>query len=442
MAALRDRLTALPGVVGVHDVHVWSLSDRMHAASVHVCVDGDPTLTAAREQSAAVKDVLHREFGIDHATVELETTTVSLPCADDAEACAPVERHLGEDRGRTGSGTIAVVTPTTAPVPIVLDVDTGVDDACALLLAARHPGLDLRAVTCVAGNADVDQVVHNTLTVLDAAGARRRAGRQGCRPPAAGAGPARAPRARRGRDGRPGLAPPSRHRPGDGHAVELLRDTLTSAVAHGEKLTLVPLAPLTNIALFLRTYPHAAAGLERIVFMGGSAGTGNATAAAEFNVWHDPDAAAVVLSACHELGIPVTMYGLDVFYDVTVSLEQARELSAGRSGTAADLAGRLVEFSCGRRQGSSATIGDAGAVCAVVDPGGLTTLGCRYGSSSPAPGPAAAPSSTPGRRPATWTTTRTGWPRRWSTSRSPSTASGTPSCGWPPCAEPPGDQLK
>jgi cobalt-zinc-cadmium efflux system protein len=100
VAALRERLAALPGVVGVHDVHVWSLSDRMHAASVHVCVDGDPTLTAAREQSASVKDVLQREFGIDHATVELETTTVSTPCADDADACAPVERHLGEDRGR------------------------------------------------------------------------------------------------------------------------------------------------------------------------------------------------------------------------------------------------------------------------------------------------------------------------------------------------------
>ena len=52
----------------------------------------------------------------------------------------------------------------------MLDVDTGVDDACALLLAARHPGLDLRAVTCVAGNAPVDDVVRNTLTVLEAAG--------------------------------------------------------------------------------------------------------------------------------------------------------------------------------------------------------------------------------------------------------------------------------
>jgi cobalt-zinc-cadmium efflux system protein len=94
VADLRARLTALPGVVGVHDVHVWSLSDRMHAASVHVCVEGDPTLTAAREHSAAVKDLLHQEFGIDHATVELETLTGSSLCQPDPDACGPLERHL------------------------------------------------------------------------------------------------------------------------------------------------------------------------------------------------------------------------------------------------------------------------------------------------------------------------------------------------------------
>ncbi len=55
-------------------------------------------------------------------------------------------------------------------IPVVLDVDTGVDDACAVLFAARHPGLDLRAVSCVAGNAEVDQVVANTLLVLEEAG--------------------------------------------------------------------------------------------------------------------------------------------------------------------------------------------------------------------------------------------------------------------------------
>jgi pyrimidine-specific ribonucleoside hydrolase len=53
--------------------------------------------------------------------------------------------------------------------PVILDVDTGLDDACALLLAARHPDLDLKAMTCVGGNVELEQVVVNTLTVLDAA---------------------------------------------------------------------------------------------------------------------------------------------------------------------------------------------------------------------------------------------------------------------------------
>ena len=57
------------------------------------------------------------------------------------------------------------------PIPVILDVDTGIDDALALLLAAKSPALDLLAVSCVSGNAGVDQVVRNTLKVLDAAGA-------------------------------------------------------------------------------------------------------------------------------------------------------------------------------------------------------------------------------------------------------------------------------
>jgi len=263
------------------------------------------------------------------------------------------------------------------PVPVVLDVDTGVDDACALLLAARHPGLDLQAVTCVAGNADVDQVVANTLTVL-------RTAEQAGGPPTAHIPVARGaqrpllerPRPARhvhGEDGMAdlGLAAPATA-PDPRHAVELLRDVLLAAAAASRPITLVPLAPMTNVALLLRTYPRAAAGLSRIVFMGGSAGIGNVTAAAEFNVWHDPEAAAVVLAAAAELAVPVTMYGLDVFYDVRVSRSRAEALAASASPVAR-LAGGLVAFQCERFEADDATIGDAGAVCAVVDPGGLTT---------------------------------------------------------------------
>ena len=221
---------------------------------------------------------------------------------------------------------------TSRSLPVVLDVDTGVDDACALLLAARHPGLDLVAVTCVAGNAGVDDVVANTLTVLEAAGRPDVPVARGAARPLLE--PARDARHVHGQDGMGDLGWPRAARGADPrHAVELLRDVLAEAAAGDEddRITLVPLAPLTNVALLLRTWPEAAAGLRRIVFMGGAADVGNATASAEFNVWHDPEAAAIVLECAAELGVPVTMYGLDVFYDVRVSREQAQDL-VGRGG--------------------------------------------------------------------------------------------------------------
>lgn len=258
-----------------------------------------------------------------------------------------------------------------AAVPVILDVDTGVDDACAVLLAARHPGLDLRAVTCVAGNADVDQVVRNTLVVLDAAGRPDVPVARGAERPLLE--PGRPARHVHGDDGMGDLGlPPSTRAADPRHAVELLHQLLVQAGAGGRRVTLVPLAPLTNVALLLRTHPDVAEGLERIVFMGGAALVGNATAAAEFNVWHDPEAAAIVLDAATSLGVPVTMYGLDVFYAPRVTRTDADRLAA-TPAAAASLAGRLVRFQCDRFAEDAATIGDAGAVCAVVDPDGLST---------------------------------------------------------------------
>src|SRR3954465_983888 len=268
-------------------------------------------------------------------------------------------------RGRSVCGV------TGQPIPVVLDVDTGVDDACALLLAARHPGLDLRGVSCVAGNAPVDDVVRNTLTVLEAAARADVPVARGAERPLL-----EAPRPARhvhGEDGMGDLGlPEPAGAPPPLDAVDLLRDVLGAAADTGQPVTLVPLAPLTNVALLLRTYPQAARGLARIVFMGGAALVGNATAAAEFNVFHDPEAAAIVLDAAAELDLPVTMYGLDVFYEVRVSRAAAERLAASRD-PAARLAGRLVLSQCDRFGGDAATIGDAGAVYAVLDPAGLVT---------------------------------------------------------------------
>lgn len=251
--------------------------------------------------------------------------------------------------------------------PVVLDVDTGVDDALALLFAARHPALDLRAVTCVAGNVGVDQVVLNTLTVLDAAGAPDVPVARGAAVPLV-----QKPAPLRPVHGVDGLGdvgwPPSSRTADERNAVELLRAELTA----GGPITLIALAPLTNIALLLRMYPDVVDGIARFVFMGGSAGRGNATAAAEFNTWHDPEAAAVVLDVLAASDTPVLMYGLDVFYGPAVPSADAEELSQA-ADPAVRLAGRLLRYRLSREDGTATTIGDAGAVCAVADPDGLRT---------------------------------------------------------------------
>ena len=256
---------------------------------------------------------------------------------------------------------------TGQPIPVIIDCDTGVDDALALLFAVRHPGIDLLAVTCVAGNTDVDGVVRNTLTVLEQAGA-------GDIPVARGAErpliePVRTARHVHGLDGMGDLGLPAPTRVAvDVDAVTLLRREI---LASPRPVTLIPTAPLTNIALLLRTHPDVVRNIERIVFMGGAVATGNATPVAEFNVWHDPEAAAVLLTA----GVPITMYGLDVFERVIVPAADVQRLRASAEPSLRR-AGELLAHRDPATTGDptpTGGLGDAGAVCAVVDPDGLTT---------------------------------------------------------------------
>ncbi len=251
-----------------------------------------------------------------------------------------------------------------ARIPVILDVDTGIDDAFALLLAALHPNVNLLGVTCVDGNAPVAAVVRNTLRVLDAAG----------RPDVPVVAGAHRPLVAQphyafevhGSDGFGDVEWPTTARSAlDMDAVTWLHRTITTSP---EPITLVTLAPLTNIAMLFQQHPDVQGHLERIVVMGGSAGPGNVTALAEFNVHHDPEAAAVVFAS----DVPITMYGLDVFNDVVIDQADVARLRAA-SSNAAQLAGHLAEF-FGTVLGYPLCIGDAGAVCAVIDPEALTTV--------------------------------------------------------------------
>src|SRR5262245_13282088 len=250
---------------------------------------------------------------------------------------------------------------------MILDVDTGVDDALAILFALRHPALDLRAISCVAGNVPVEQVVTNTLKVLEAAGAPDIPVGRGCgRPllePVAGG------RSVHGVDGLADLELPApTRRPAEVHAVELLRDVLAPPA---RPAVLVTLAPLTTSAVRLRMYPEAAAGIDRLVLLGGTARHRHPDRARDFNVAADPEAAAIVFGS----GLAITMYGLDVFYEVTVSRADAERL-AGADDPGTRLAGMLMLHPVSRFGGHAGTLGDAGAVLSVALPDSTRTATC------------------------------------------------------------------
>ena len=191
-----------------------------------------------------------------------------------------------------------------ASVPIILDCDPGHDDALAIVLALARPELQLLAITTVAGNAPLDRTTRNALRVLTLLG-------RSDVPVAAGADHPilRDPWVPVEFHGDSGLDGADLPEPAVG-PVELTAVELMSALLRGaaEPVTLVATGPLTNVALLLRSAPGLHDRIAAISLMGGSLGAGNTTAAAEFNIWADPDAAAIVF----ESGIPIRMSGLDV----------------------------------------------------------------------------------------------------------------------------------
>ena len=190
------------------------------------------------------------------------------------------------------------------PTRIILDCDPGIDDALAITFAHGHPGLDLVGITTVAGNVGLARTTANALAVCEFIGAAGTPVTAGCAGPLLR--PALDARQVHGDSGLGGARlPPPAAGPAAGHAVDYIIDTVGAAPG---QITLVATGPLTNIALAVRREPRLADWVRGFVIMGGSAGRGNVTPAAEYNIWADPEAAAVVFRA----GWTVTMLGLDV----------------------------------------------------------------------------------------------------------------------------------
>jgi inosine-uridine nucleoside N-ribohydrolase len=241
---------------------------------------------------------------------------------------------------------------------LVLDCDTGSDDAIAIMLAARHPGLDLVGVSTVFGNHPVAETTDHTLRVL------AHVGRDDV-PVHPGAAEPLAPRPVAPDDRvLPAFAlPPAGRSPAAQPAGAWLADTLADGAT-----TLVATGPLTNLARAVSLRPDLARVVDEVVFLGGTSTIPGVTPLAERNVWNDPAALSVVLAAGFRRLVMVT---LDATYAAQLDASDARWL--GRSGTPAGSAAagfveeRITQYA-GTTAPGSAPVHDPLAVTYLLDP--------------------------------------------------------------------------
>lgn len=251
-------------------------------------------------------------------------------------------------------------------LPVVIDCDPGHDDAVAILLAAGSPTVELLGITTVAGNQTLERTTRNARVVATVGGIDVPV-RAGCaRPLLRHLRTAGEIHGETGLDGPPPVEPAVPL--ADGHAVDWLIDTI---LARPGEVTLVATGPLTNVALAVRREPRIVAAVRRMVLMGGSAGRGNVTPAAEYNIRTDPEAAAIVF------GEPwsVTMVGLDVTHQALCVPKIQERLE--RTGAAGRFVGALIDFYRARNAERGAwpdpPVHDPVAVAAVIDPGMVRT---------------------------------------------------------------------
>jgi inosine-uridine nucleoside N-ribohydrolase len=257
--------------------------------------------------------------------------------------------------------------------PVILDCDTGTDDAVAIALAALHPDIELLGVTTVWGNHEVAHTTDNTLRVLDHLGFAGVPVHAGLAGPYAG----REPPLPGGRaDLPPTLDLPTPTRDPDSHdAVGWLVDTVRTA---GEAVTLVATGPWSNLAAAVTADPELLGRLDRLVLLGGTRARPGVTRWAERNVWCDPRAADTLIGAARQAGTELLVITMDATFSAPLDSTDVAALD-GLGTPAATMTARLLaeRIEWYRRDPAMAALGaapvhDALAVAALIDPAVVT----------------------------------------------------------------------
>ena len=257
---------------------------------------------------------------------------------------------------------------------IIIDTDPGIDDAAAIAIAMFSPELDVQLITTVSGNVSVEKTTHNALRLMTlwnagvpvAAGASRSlTGMQ------YDAGDTH------GESGMDGFAfDEVTAQPVKLHAVEAMRRVLERSE---EKITLVPIGPLTNLALLFVQYPEVKEKIEEIVLMGGAFLRGNITPAAEFNIYVDPEAADIVFRS----GLPIVMCGLELANMARITGPMV-DAVRGNNPTA-EMIYRLFEHYRDGDMESGLNMFDSTAVAYLLAPELYTTVDCFVGIETASP---------------------------------------------------------
>jgi len=255
-----------------------------------------------------------------------------------------------------------------SPIRVVIDTDPGVDDAIAILLALQSPELTVVALTAVAGNSPLEDTARNARRLIDLAHRPDVIVAAGCAEPL-GVTDYQGGEVH-GKDGLGDLVWDEPSTPLDErHAVELLRDVLLEAPT-----TIVAIGPLTNIAVLAQRYPEVIERVQQLVIMGGASFEGNVTPAAEFNIWFDPEAAAIVF----DQSWPITLMPLDLTHQAFLTDEDLaafRALGTEVGRRCADMLEPYATFHERWYQNRNIIMHDAMAVYELIDPEAITKQG-------------------------------------------------------------------
>lgn len=248
---------------------------------------------------------------------------------------------------------------------LIIDTDPGHDDAMAILLAAKY--FDVIGVTTVYGNQSIIKTTKNTLKILEFSGLQHIQVFQGCSKPLIN--DVSFSSSVHGENGLHGydFEEPKMELM-QAHAV----DFIIEAIMELDGVTLLPIGPLTNIALALSKEPAIASRIMEISLMGGSTTVGNVTPAAEFNVWADPEAADIVFRS----GVPIKMVGLNLTRQAAAvpSIIQRMRALGNKTGR---IASQLLEFYSQNLKKlfgvNGGSVHDACAVAWLIDPTLITS---------------------------------------------------------------------